>query len=89
MFKNFIIPETKHAITERIQKFGSAVVSEPLIALTILSPIKLDDEFVLVTGEVNKIGTVCCLSAEVRAFHRNPPEMPPQLSLGVRGRASQ
>jgi hypothetical protein len=51
--------------------------------------IDLDHQSMLMAREVCKISADRCLSPEVSTFHGQSPQVPPQLSLGVRHRSTQ
>jgi hypothetical protein len=87
--KDFIVPETQHTVTTRIQKLGPGAVATNTIAPTVLTTINLDDKLFLVTGKVDEIPPDRRLPAEMRAVDRHLPQIPPELSLGVRRLSAQ
>jgi hypothetical protein len=83
LLEHLIIPESKHAIAAQIEILGSLGVGSDLSIFTMTTAINLDDQPMLMACKICEKSADCGLSPEVSTLHRQVPQVPPQLSLGI------
>ena len=89
VLEHIVVPEAKHAIAARIQKYGPSAIGDHSDTSGVSTAVNLDNQPARMTAKINKIATDRGLSSKMRAFDSRFPQMPPEFSLGVRHRTAQ
>jgi hypothetical protein len=87
LLQHVVVPKAQHAIASRSEKRGSRRICAG--ACHVLTPIDLNDDPPLVTGEIDEIGTDGRLAAKMKFLSEQGAQMPPELSLGIGHRTAK
>ena len=89
LVENLVVPEAQDAIAAGVQKSGSPFIGGAVLLIRMLPAIHLDDQAMMMAGEVRVVLADGCLSAEMDIRVWQAPEMPPEFLLRVGHGAAQ